>query len=173
MTSAGTGITHSEYNRNNKEQVHFLQIWVQPNVSRLQPKYYARHFTDAEKTDKLLQVVAPVSSAPSVADEREGSGPTPIHSGVSVFASILSSSKTVTHDFPKPALGESMRKAYIHLIQRSGYNTKAAKGARIRINGGLELSEGDGAFAMGVEGDRLEIENVGDRQAEFLVFDVE
>lgn len=41
------------------------------------------------------------------------------------------------------------------------------------MNGGLELSEGDGAFAWGAAGDKLHIENVGSTPAEVLVFDLE
>lgn len=41
MTSAGTGIKHSEKCHGPK-QVHFLQIWAMPNESRLTPKYYTR-----------------------------------------------------------------------------------------------------------------------------------
>lgn len=43
----------------------------------------------------------------------------------------------------------------------------------MRVNGGLELAEGDGAFAMGTKGDMLEFENVGEGNAEFLLFDIE
>ncbi|KAG8714857.1 hypothetical protein FRC11_006773 [Ceratobasidium sp. 423] len=172
MTSAGTGIRHSEYNRNNKEQVHFLQIWLLPNQSRLTPKYYTRHFTDAEKRDTLLKVVAP-ANASDVNDEREGAGPTPVHAQLSVYASILSPGKTVTHTFSKPAEGQSARKAFVHVIQTSGYNTKAATGAKVQLNGGLELSEGDGSFAAAPGGEEIRIENKGDRDAEVLVFDLE
>jgi redox-sensitive bicupin YhaK (pirin superfamily) len=119
MTSAGTGIRHSEYNRNNKEQVHFLQIWLLPNKSRLTPSYYTRHFTDAEKRDNLLKVVAPVDAS-DVSDQREGSGPTPVHAQLSVYASILSPGKTVTHIFPQPGAGQPARKAFVHVVQTSG-----------------------------------------------------
>lgn len=119
MTSAGTGIRHSEYNRNNKEQVHFLQIWLLPNKNRLTPAYYTRHFTDAQKRDTLLKVVAPVDAS-DVSDTREGEGPTPVHAQLSVYASILSPGKTVTHSFPAPANGQAARKAYVHVIQTSG-----------------------------------------------------
>lgn len=173
MTSAGTGISHAEFNANDEKQVHFLQIWVVPAVNRLKPTYYTRHFTEAEKENKLVQIVAPLSSTPEVIDARDGSGPVPIHAGVSVYASILAPSSTVTHTFPAPVDNETTRKAYIHVIQTSGYNTKTSKGATIRVNGGVELSEGDGAFATGGQGDVLEIENTGDRKAEFLVFDIE
>lgn len=165
MTSAGTGIRHSEYNRNAKQQVHFLQIWVQPNRSRLEPKYFNRHFTDAEKTDALVAIVAPVGRE-GVAEEREGSGPTPIHSSVSLFASILTPGKTLGHTF-KGAKG------YVHLIQTSGYNTGVGKGSRVQLNGGLELGEGDGGFVYGAAGQELKIENVGSTGAELLVFDIQ
>lgn len=141
-------------------------------IQKLIPSFVS-HFTDAEKKDTLLQVVAPLSSSPSVVDEREASGPVPIHAGVSVFASILSPSSTVAHAFPAPAKGESLRKAYVHVVQTSGYNAKTSKGATVKINGGLELKEGDGAFAMGKSGDKLEIENIGDVPAELIVFDIE
>lgn len=119
MTSAGTGIRHSEYNRNNKEQVHFLQIWLLPAENELTPAYYTRHFTDDEKRNTLLKVVAPVG-VPGVLNEREGKGPTPVHAQLSVYASILSPGKSVTHTFPQPGKGQTERKAYVHLIQTSG-----------------------------------------------------
>ena len=57
FTSAGTGISHSEYNRNKEEEVHFLQIWVSPNKRGLTPSYITRKFTDEVKTDKLLRIM--------------------------------------------------------------------------------------------------------------------
>ncbi|KAG8943568.1 hypothetical protein FRC04_002794 [Tulasnella sp. 424] len=172
LTSAGTGIRHSEYNRNNKSVVHFLQIWAEPHTRNLRPKYFTRHFTDEEKTDKLVTVVAPVGSE-GVKEEREGSGPAPVQSNVTLKSTILTPGKTVEHVFPAPASGETQRKSYVHVIQTSGYNTGAAKGNRIRVNGGLELSEGDGSFAWGAVGDKLQIENIGTTPAEVLVFDIE
>lgn len=119
MTSAGTGIRHSEHNRNDKEQVHFLQIWLLPNQSRLTPAYYTRHFPDAAKRDALLKIVAPIG-AEGVLNEREGEGPTPVHAELAVYASILSPGKSLVHTFFSPGAGETARKAYIHIIQTSG-----------------------------------------------------
>ena len=61
----------------------------------------------------------------------------------------------------------------MHVIQTSGYNTGEATGTKVRLNGGLELGEGDGAFAMAKGGETLEVENIGDGKAEVLVFDLE
>ncbi|KAG8943573.1 hypothetical protein FRC04_002800 [Tulasnella sp. 424] len=171
LTSAGTGVRHSEYNRNDKSAVHFLQIWAEPHTRNLEPKYFTRHFTDEEKTDKLVTVVAPVGSE-GVKEDREGSGPAPVQSTVTLKSTILTPGKSVEHVFPAPASWETQRKAYVHVIQTSGYNTNAAKGNRVRVNGVLELSEGDGSFAWGAAGDKLQIENIGTTPAEVLVFDI-
>ncbi|KAF9508240.1 hypothetical protein BS47DRAFT_1350552 [Hydnum rufescens UP504] len=135
VTSAGTGITQAEYNRSAQKQVHFLQIWAKPNVARLTPKYYTRHYTDEEKkdnTDPFTYLCLRDHNLPSA---------------------------NVLYSFPAVALYRIMRNSYVHVIQTSGYNTGAAKGARVKINGGLELAEGDGAYALGKEGDKLEVEN--------------
>ncbi|KIJ55565.1 hypothetical protein M422DRAFT_24132 [Sphaerobolus stellatus SS14] len=170
LTSAGTGIRHSEKAHGGK-QVHFLQIWTVPSTSRLQPKYFTRHFTDEDKKDKLCRVVAPIK-AEGVLDQREGTGPTPVQSPVTLFASIISPTIGVTHTFGKPAQGPTKR-GYVHVIQTSGYNTGKATGATVQLNGGLKLSEGDGAFVVAPEGEQLEIKNVGERAAEVLVFDLD
>ncbi|KAG9024609.1 hypothetical protein FRB95_011279 [Tulasnella sp. JGI-2019a] len=169
MTSAVTGIRHSEYNGCGGEQVHFLQIWVQLHTSRLVPKYFNRHFTDAEKTDRLLTIVAPVGQD-GVNEERKGSGPTPIHSHESLNATILTPGKSITYTFPIAEKSLGGRKGYVHLIQTSGYNTGAAMGKKIRLSEGLELAEGDRSFVYGAAGKQLEIENVGSTNAELLVF---
>lgn len=81
---------------------------------------------------------------------------------------------SLVHTLPENAAGQ--RKAYIHVVQTSGYNPSSAKGASVRISGdgaGLELKEGDGAFVVGEAGKELKIENTGDRVAEILLFDVE
>lgn len=129
-TSAGTGIRHSEYNKPGATTpVHFIQIWAMPNTQNLEPKYFARHFTDEEKTDKLVTVVAPVGDE-GVVHEREAQGPAPVMSNLSLKATIISPGKSVEHVFPAPAEGTPARKGYIHVVQTSGYNTLQAKGNR-------------------------------------------
>ena len=81
----------------------------------------------------------------------------------------------MTHTFPETAHGGEERKAYIHVVQASGYNTEKSleNGARVKLNEGLELGEGDGAFISGLVGDKLEIESIGKMSAEIILFDIE
>jgi redox-sensitive bicupin YhaK (pirin superfamily) len=171
MTSAGTGIRHSEHQHGAKP-VHFLQIWALPHTRGLPPKYFTRNFSDADKADKWVRVVAPVGSDGVVA-EREAPGPAPVHSAVKLAASILSPGTKLGHTMPATA-GE--RKVYFHVIQRSGYNPGVAKGASVKISGSgadATLSEGDGAYIYGGPGSELTVENVGSIPAEVLLFDVD
>ena len=169
LTSAGTGISHSE-KAHGGNQLHLLQIWSLPATARLQPKYFTRHFTDEEKTDKWAKVVAPVW-ADGVKDTREGEGPAPVQSALTLYASILGKGKALS----RPLEG---KKAYVHVIQTSGYNERQATGASVKFStkGGdeVELREGDGAYVdVKKKGAVLEVENVGDRAAELVVFDLE
>ncbi|TFK39552.1 pirin domain-protein domain-containing protein-containing protein [Crucibulum laeve] len=169
LTSAGTGISHSEKAYGSK-QVHFLQIWSLPSTSRLQPKYFTRHFPDSEKENKWAKVVAPAWGEGVAANERDGAGPAPVQSALTLYASLISAGKTLE----RPLDG---KKGYVHVIQKSGYKEGSAEGATVRIsNGGEELvlREGDGAYVfVGKKGNVLNMENAGDRVAEVLVFDLE
>jgi redox-sensitive bicupin YhaK (pirin superfamily) len=168
LTSAGTGISHSEKAYGPKP-FHLLQIWSLPDTPRLQPKYYTRHFSDEEKKDKWARAVAPVG-AQEVQTEREGQGPTPVHSPLTLYASLLS---------PETKLDKPLerQKGYVHVVQTSGYNDGKATGASVKIGSQdtqLTLREGDGAYIfVGRSGNVLEVENVGDRVAEVLVFDLD
>ncbi|KAJ3504087.1 hypothetical protein NLJ89_g8121 [Agrocybe chaxingu] len=170
LTSAGMGISHSEKAHGSKE-VHFLQIWSLPHTPRLQPKYFTRHFSDAEKTDKWARVVAPVG-AQGVLPEREGAGPAPVQSQLSLYATLLGQGKSLS----RPLEG---KKGYIHVIQTSGYKEGKAEGATVRISskeggGEMVLHEGDGAYIfVGQSGSVLDVANEGDRTAEVLVFDLD
>ena len=166
LTSAGTGISHSE-KAHGRNETHFLQIWSIPSTSRLQPKYFTRHFTDEEKTDKWARIVAPVG-ADGVLHVREGKGPAPVQSALTLYATLLGRNKSLN----RPVTG---KKGYIHVIQTSGYNPGQSKGANIKIASKdgeeLTLGEGDGAY-VSVE-NSFEVENVGDRVAEVLFFDLD
>lgn len=164
FTSAGTGIRHSEYNRNEGEDVHFLQIWAKPDVGGLKPSYKTRKWSDESKRDRLVRIMESV--------ERHGGGegeedPIPMHADLSMSASILSPGKTVTHELVK----EGERNVYLHVVM-GGRTQPKSGGARIRI-GNVELGEGDGAFVRGAKGPgKIELESVGDKPAEFLLFDM-
>jgi redox-sensitive bicupin YhaK (pirin superfamily) len=60
--SAGSGITHSEYNHSKTEEVNILQIWVFPKERDIDPRYEQRIFTEADKDQKFKTIVSPVKS---------------------------------------------------------------------------------------------------------------
>jgi redox-sensitive bicupin YhaK (pirin superfamily) len=59
VMSAGTGITHSEYNRNHDKPVKFLQIWVFPNKKDVTPRYGQITLNHADRHNRLQQILSP------------------------------------------------------------------------------------------------------------------
>jgi quercetin 2,3-dioxygenase len=164
FTSAGTGIRHSEYNRNKEEDVHFLQIWAKPDVRGLKPSYKTRKFTDEMKQDKLLRIMESVKRHSGKDEETE---PIPMHADLSMDASILAPGKSVTHEL----VAEGERKVYLHVVM-SGRTQPKSGGARIRV-GDVELGEGDGAYVEKAKGPgSVTVESIGEEKAEFLLFDM-
>lgn len=161
FTSAGTGIRHSEYNRNRDSEVHFLQIWAKPNKSGLKPHYETKKFTDEEKTDSLVRIM---EYTDRLGDNKHAIG---LQADLSMDASILSPGKKVTHDL----VAEGPRKLFAQVIMSKRAQPKEG-GAKIKI-GETILGEGDSAWIDGVSGPgKVDVESVGDKPAEFLLFDM-
>lgn len=59
VMSAGTGIFHSEYNKNQDRPVKLLQIWLFPNKKNVQPRYDQIKLNDADRHNKLQQILSP------------------------------------------------------------------------------------------------------------------
>ena len=86
--SAGTGVTHSEFNASDSEPVHFLQIWVLPEQHGLRPGYEQKAFPDEEKRGRLRLVGS--------RDGRDGS--LTIHQDVDLYATLLRAGDSVSHE---------------------------------------------------------------------------
>lgn len=61
VMSAGTGIKHSEFNKNKDKQVKFLQIWVFPNKKNVTPRYDQISLNEKDRHNKLQQILSPTS----------------------------------------------------------------------------------------------------------------
>jgi redox-sensitive bicupin YhaK (pirin superfamily) len=59
IMSAGTGVTHSEYNGSDSEVVNFLQIWVLPEVRDIEPRYDQKLFSADQRQGRLQNIVSP------------------------------------------------------------------------------------------------------------------
>ncbi len=59
VMSAGTGIYHSEYNKNKDQSVHLLQLWVLPNQQNVTPRYDQKSIKEFKKINSLYAVVSP------------------------------------------------------------------------------------------------------------------
>jgi redox-sensitive bicupin YhaK (pirin superfamily) len=86
--SAGTGITHSEFNPSPKEAVHLLQIWIFPEKDGLKPEYEQKTFSDDDKLGRLRLIASRYGRDGSVA----------IHQDVDLYASILEDGAAVSHE---------------------------------------------------------------------------
>ena len=85
--SAGTGVTHSEFNPSGAAPVHFLQIWILPERAGLTPSYEQRRFPAAEKRGMLRLIASN--------DGRDGS--VVVFQDVDVFAAVLDPGEEITH----------------------------------------------------------------------------
>lgn len=85
--SAGTGIRHSEFNASDSEPVHFLQIWIMPEVQGIDPGYEQISIAPADKRGQLRLVGS--------RDGREGS--VTIHQDVSLYTTTLAQGDGVVH----------------------------------------------------------------------------
>ncbi|MET0339675.1 MAG: pirin family protein [Polyangiales bacterium] len=140
--SAGTGVTHSEYNASKSELVHFLQIWLIPAQRGIAPSYEQKTFAPADKQGRLRLVASP--------DGRDGS--VTLHTDAAIHAGLF-------------AAGES---AELPIAKGRGAWVQVARG-RVRVNG-HELGAGDGAALS--EENTVRVEGVGGENAEVLVFDL-
>ena len=115
--SAGTGITHSEFNDSKTEPVHFLQIWILPERPGLPPGYQQRAFPSEERTNRWRLL----------ADRAGSEGALTIHQDVRFYAAELVAGATLGYRFAPGRYG------WLHV----------ARG--VAALEGDELREGDGA----------------------------
>ena len=113
--SAGRLVTHSEFNNSKSAPVHFLQIWIQPNVRGIAPSYEEKRFSESEKRGRLRLIASP--------DQAEGS--VLIRQDARVYAGLFDGAEAADL-----AIGPG-RRAYVHV----------ARGA-IAVNG-VALQAGD------------------------------
>jgi uncharacterized membrane protein YphA (DoxX/SURF4 family) len=120
--SAGTGVRHSEYNASKDDQVHFLQIWIEPNELNVAPSYEEKNFDVASKRGKLRLVAS--------RDAREGS--VRIHQDADLYATLVNGDEVVEF---QPAAG---RRVYVHVVSgAANVNGQAlAAGDAMKLWGG-------------------------------------
>ena len=69
--SAGTGVTHSEFNHSHEHPVHFLQIWLQPNTRGVAPGYDQKHFPVEQRRGRWVLLVSPDGRDGSIASNQD------------------------------------------------------------------------------------------------------
>jgi quercetin 2,3-dioxygenase len=126
--SAGTGVTHSEFNASKTNPVHLYQIWMMPEQRGLKPAYDQKNFTEAEKRGKLRLIASP--------DGREGS--VKIRQDNELYATVLSEGDSVKHAL-KPD-----RHAYVQVargsVELNGKPLDTGDGAAISAEKAVELT---------------------------------
>jgi len=134
--SAGSGVTHSEFNASKTEPVHLLQIWMFPEEKGLKPVYDQRNFSDADKRRKLRLLASP--------DGRDGS--VKIRQDNELYATVLGKGESVKHAL-KPE-----RHAYVQVargsVKLNGKRLDAGDGAAISEEKAVELSGVDNAEVL-------------------------
>ena len=128
LMSAGTGVTHSEYNPSKTEPLEFLQIWVIPNVYGIEPEYQQKRF----EIQQGLQLIA----SP---DNREGS--LLIHQDAYLYRLRLNADQDCSHSL---AYG---RTVYVHVV--SGVVT--VNGERLSEGDGASINDIDAVKFSGVQ----------------------
>ena len=119
--SAGSGIRHSEFNPSATEGLHFLQIWIKPNVLGIEPSYEEKRFSDREKQGRLLLIASPDGTRGSVR----------IHQDAFVYAGRFDGDESAKLDL-LPA-----RRGYVHVVR----GTVNVHGVELAGGDALEITD--------------------------------
>jgi len=133
--SAGSGVRHSEFNREKAGVTHFLQIWIEPDVTGIPPSYEQKHFKPEEKRGRLRLIASP--------DAREGS--VKIHQNALLYAGLFDGAESAKLSLNRNRMG------YVHVargrINVSGHALQA--GDALKTDGGtIELKDGEQAEVL-------------------------
>lgn len=131
--SAGTGVTHSEYNHSQQEAVHFLQIWFLPEQRGIQPGYEQKSFAEAEKRGRFRLVASRAGSDGSVS----------LNQDVNLYVGLFDGDESASFAVRKG------RAVWLHVargrIQVAGQSLAAGDGASVTAAGNLEFAAGQQA----------------------------
>ena len=134
--SAGTGVTHSEFNHSKEGATHFLQIWITPNVVGIAPSYEEKHFDAASKRGQLRLIASP--------DSREGS--VVIHQDACVYAGLFDGDERASL-----AIANG-RRCYVHIAQGSasvnGQALAAGDAAKMTGENNIVIEKGASAEVL-------------------------
>ncbi|APP81058.1 pirin family protein [Xanthomonas hortorum pv. vitians] len=101
--SAGSGVSHSEFNHSASEPVHFLQIWVMPERNGIEPSYEEKHFDTDSKRNQLRLIASPDGEAGSLR----------LHQDARLYASILDGDVRLQHPLAAGRIG------YVQVVRGS------------------------------------------------------
>ncbi len=134
--SAGTGVTHSEFNASDREPVHFLQIWIEPAVRGAKPTYEEKRFDAASKRGRLRVIASP--------DGRNGS--VTLHQDAVLLAGLFDDSESFDYAL-RPG-----RRAYVHVIrgtiEANGVPLARGDALTIQADAGVRLANGRDAEVL-------------------------
>jgi quercetin 2,3-dioxygenase len=134
--SAGTGVTHSEFNYAKDQTTHFLQIWIEPNTLEIPPSYEQKTFPSEDKQGKLRLVASP--------DGADGS--VKIHADAKLYAGLFNDEQAVELEL------DPATKAYVHLIRGTlevnGHSLSAGDALLIENEAHLSLGHGRDAEVL-------------------------
>jgi redox-sensitive bicupin YhaK (pirin superfamily) len=99
--SAGTGVTHSEFNYAKDAVTHLLQIWIEPNVMEIPPSYEQKTIPSLDKQGRLRLIASPDGAHDSVK----------ITADAKLYAGLFEAGQSASLQI------EPTRKAYVHLIK--------------------------------------------------------
>ena len=136
LMSAGSGVAHSEYNHSATQPVHFLQIWIVPEVSGATPRYQQEHFSAEKKRGRLQLIISPTGEEGSLL----------VRQDARVYAALIDGDETATLELA------ANRYAYVHVasgsVQLNGLQLQAGDGVRVREEQMLTLSNGINAEVL-------------------------
>jgi redox-sensitive bicupin YhaK (pirin superfamily) len=131
--SAGSGVRHSEFNPSAQEGVHFLQIWITPNVAGIPPSYEEKRFAPEDKRGRLRLIASP--------DQADGS--VLIHQDARVYAGLFDGAESAQ-------LGiADGRWTYVHVARGSVEvnGEKLGAGDALKLKDGKQLTLSHGTDA--------------------------